>query len=167
MTNVPSASSVNAATSFPVDGMERDDVGADHARAVLGHAAADAAGGAPELLVAVDVRDAGDVVGAERAIEAAGGERDREHHRLGAEHAASTRDELRLPDHRMAEAEQVADLVERDRLDVLASRPRPPPTTDQEKVEFRKMSDSSDLARDRVDREGRGSEHAIEIRTVA
>ena len=67
ITKPPSSLNVNPPTSFPDRGIERDDVGAEHALAVLRDLAADAAGLALERLVAVDVRDAGDVVGLEDA----------------------------------------------------------------------------------------------------
>ena len=81
--------------------------------------------------------------GFERAIlDVAGRIGDRKHHGALAENPAPPRlEQLRLAEHRVPEAEQMADLVNGDRLDVEARR-LAAAATDQLKFEFRKMSDS-------------------------
>ncbi len=72
-------------------GIEGDDVRAEHALAVLGDAARDAARVLLESPVGVEVGNPRDVVGPQRAAgRVAGAERDRKHHGLGRQHAPAT-----------------------------------------------------------------------------
>ena len=71
-----------------------------------------------------------------------GREGDREHHRLGAKHAAAAGAELGFAERGMTETEEMADLVKRDRLDVEAIRLARLRDRPEKSTEFRKMSDS-------------------------
>src|SRR4051812_13933884 len=101
--------------------MEGDDVSAGNASAILRYPAADAPGRGAERVIAIDVRQSGDVVGARSLVDCSRDKRDREHHRFRPENASAAADEFRLPQHRMTEAEQVSDLVQCNRFDVVAS----------------------------------------------
>ena len=123
MTKSPFVVQGEAADELARPRVEGHDVRALHALPALGHASADAAERSRERRRAVDVGDPGDVVGLERAVgDVAARERDRKHHRLGGNHAAAAADELGLAERRVRQAEQVPDLVQRDRLDVEAIR---------------------------------------------
>src|SRR6185295_12739838 len=97
---------------------------AEEALTVLRHASGEAAGGRLEIAVRIQVRDAGDVVGAKGpAGDRAGAEGNWKHHRFGGEHAtAAAGPQLGLADRRVPEAAEVADLVERDALEVEPAR---------------------------------------------
>ena len=117
-----------------------------------------------EVAVRIEIGNAGDVVGLQRpAGDAAGGERNRKHHRFGREHAAAAAfAQLRLAERRVAEAAHVADLVQRDALEVepvrlAVGRDRPRERGVEEDVGF------DERAGRRVDDEARRREHAIEI----
>ena len=124
--------------------IEGDDVRAEHAAAALGDLPADAAGRACRSGRRVDVGDAGDVVRLERAVgDVAGREGDREHDRLGGEHAASAGPQLGFADRRVREPVQVTDLVQRQSTRDRRRSSAPAAATDHGKNELKKMSDST------------------------
>ncbi len=121
MTKSPLSVSVKPPTSLPVFGLNATTCAPSTPRPALVTRPLMLPNCAREGGRPVDVRDAGDVVGLERTVgDAAAGERDRKHHGLGGHDAAAAADELGLAERRMRQAEQVPDLVERDRLDVIA-----------------------------------------------
>src|SRR4051812_34031562 len=104
-------------------GIERDDVSAEYTFAVLRDLATDAACLALERLIAIDVREAGNIVGSEPPIaDVARREGDRKHHRLSAEDTPAARAQLGLAQSGMRQPEEMSDLVECDGLDVEAPR---------------------------------------------
>ena len=93
----------------------------------------------------------------------AGSERDREHHRLGSDHAPSARTQFGLPHRRVREAVQMADLVQRNGLQIEEAgfslrghRPRERGVEEDVGLDNR--------AGDRIDHERRRAKRAIEIR---
>ena len=64
--------------------------------AALGDASGNAARAAAELIVAVDIGYSGDVVSAQRAVQAAGREGNWKHHRFRADDPAAARAHLRF-----------------------------------------------------------------------
>ena len=161
MTKSPFAVQGEAANELARLRAERDDVRALHAAPALGHAPADAAELSRERRRPVDVGDPRDVVRLERAVgDVAARERDREHHGLGGNDAAAAPDELGLAESRVRQPEQMPDLVERDRLDVVAIRSAGlgrRPGKDRIEIDVRLEDAPVRL----VDGEGRGGERAI------
>ena len=165
-TNVPSSDSAEPGNQLSRGRVEREDVRADDASAVLRDSAGDAAGRAAERRRSRRCPRCPAMSSARRVrFSRPRRERDREHHRLGAQDAPAAADQLGLADHRVAEPVQVPDLVQRDRLEILPARlargsDRPREGRVEEDVRL------DDLPRNRVDSEGRRSEHAIEVGPV-
>src|SRR6185312_11287533 len=138
----------------------------EHSLPTLRDLAADAASFPRVTRRRVDVADAREVVRLERAAQnSPGSERDGKHHRLGGEDAASAGPKLRLSHRRMRETVEMANLVDRDGLEVeesgLALRGnRPWERGIEEDVRF------NDRAGHRVDHERGRAKGSIEIRTI-
>ncbi len=92
--------------------------------AAFGDGARDAAGVRGESAVGIQIRDAGNIVGFQRAPgDASRREGDRKHDRFGAEHAtAAAFAQLRLTKRRVAQPAEMADLVKRDALEIVFVR---------------------------------------------
>jgi hypothetical protein len=142
--------------------VERRDVRTEHAGAAARDTPASHPGLPTEGVVRVQVRNAGDIVGLQLTIvRHPAAERDRKHHRARREHAAPPFGAgLRFAERRMAEAEQMADLVNRDRFEIEGRRiPRRRRRPGHRGVE--KDVRLEDLARNRIDQKAGRAEDAV------
>ena len=101
-----------------------------------------------------------------RSRDAAAAERNREHHRAGAEHAAAAvRTQLRFAERRMAEADEVTDLVQRHRLEIEAAG-SPAAAVDHGNAELKKTSDSTISPVTMSTTKPGRAEHPLQLRLV-
>ena len=119
--------SVNAAISAPVAGLNATTCAPSTPVPLRVTRPRATPGALAELRRGIQVGDAGNVVGLQLAVlRDAAPEGDREHHgRRSEDAAAAVGTHLGFADRRVAEADEVADLMKRHRLEVESSRDRP------------------------------------------